>query len=233
MIGENTLWELTKFGRHMGGTRGISFLGLGVAVLGIVAPLYFGSALIDARVLVTYACLPLLLVPPVVAESVAGERELKPETTAQRREWLNGKIGAGAVYGWLSVVLTLALAIISLRVSRGRFPDLPLLFVAGLALVSLASALLAGSLAAAISISARSAKAAKRTIRQGLLLLLIIILYLSRQPWGWTHRLAIPETGPSFLEFAVVISVVFVGFSVGLAKLASHSVESTEIRLNL
>ena len=232
-MGESILWELTKLGRHMGGTAGISLFGLGVAVLGILAPLYFGSALIDVRVLVTYACLPLLFVPPVMAESVAGERELKPEATAQRREWLHGKISAGAVYGWLSVVLTLALAIISLRVSRGQFPDLPVLFVCGLALVSLASALFAASLAAAISIGARSAKAAKRTMRQGLLLLLIIVLFLSRQPWGWAHRLAIPETGPSFLEFAIVISVVLVGFSVGLTKLASHSAESTEIRLNL
>jgi hypothetical protein len=232
-MGESTLWELTKLPRHMGGTAGISLFGLGVIVLGIVAPLYFGVALIDARVLVTYACLPLLFVPPVMAESIAGERELKPQAAAQRREWLTGKTGAGAIYGWLSVVLTLALTIFSLRVSRGHFFDLPLLFVCGLALVSLTSALFAASLAAAISISARSAKAAKRAMRQGLLLLLVIILFLARQPWGWTYRFAIPETGPSFLEFAVVISVVFAGFSVGLAKLASHSAESTEIRLNL
>ena len=232
-MGENILWELTKLGRHMGGTAGVSLYALGVVVLGVVAPLYFGLALIDVRVLVTYAFLPLLFVPPVMAESVAGERELKPETSAQRHEWLTGKIGAGTVYGWLSVVVTLTLAIVSLRVSRGRFPELPLLFVCGLVLVSLASALFAASLAAAISISGRNAKAAKRTIRQGLLLLLIIILFLSRQSWEWTRRLAIPETGPSFLEFAVVLSVVLVGFSVGLTKLASHSVDSTEIRLNL
>jgi len=232
-MGESILWELTKLRRHMGGTAGVSLYGLGAVVLGIVAPLYFGFALIEVRVLLMYACLPLLLAPPVVAESVAGERQLKPETSAQRREWLNGKIGAGAVYGWVSVVVILGLALVSLRASLGTFPDLPLLFVAGLALVSLASSLFAASLAAAVAMGARSAKAAKRTMRQGLLLLLIVLLYLSRQPWAWTRRLAVPESGPGFLELSLVISVVLVGFSAGLAKLAMHSVESTEIRLNL
>jgi len=232
-MADNVLWELSKLGRHMGGTAGVSLYTLGVVVLGVVAPMYIGLALIDARVLVTYAFLPLLFVPPVMAESIAGERELKPETSAQGREWLMGKIGAGAVYGWLSVVVTLIMAIVSLRVSRGRIPVLPLLFVCGLMLLSLASALFAASLAAAISMSARGAKSAKRTMRQGLLLLLIVILFLSRQSWEWSRRLAIPETGPNFLEFAVVLSVVLVGSSVALAKLASHSADSAEIRLNL
>ena len=230
---ESILWELTKLRRHMGGTAGMAIYLMGVVLLGIIAPLYFGFAFLEVRVLLLYAFLPLLLAPPVVAESVAGERELKPDTSAQRREWLYGKIGAGAVYGWLSVVVILVLAIVSLRVSLGSFLDLPMLFVAGLALVSLASALFAASLAATVSMGARSAKAAKRTMRQGLLLLLIVLLYLSRQPWAWMRRLAVPETGPAFLEFSVVISVVLVGFSAGLAKLALRSVESTEIRLNL
>jgi hypothetical protein len=232
-MGESILWEFTKLRRHMGGTAGVSLYVLCVAVLGIVAPLYFGFALVEVRVLLMYACLPLLLAPPVVAESVAGERELRPETSAQRREWLNGKIGAGAVYGWLSVVVILGLALLSLRVSLGGLPGIPMLFPVGLALVSLASSLFAACLAAAIATGARTAKAAKRTMRQGLLLVLIVLLYLSRQPWAWTRRFAIPESGPSFLEFTVVLSVVLVGFSVGLAKLALHSVEPTEIRLNL
>jgi len=233
MMGDAVLWELTKLRRHVGGTAGLSLYGLCVAALGIVAPLYFGYALLEARVLLMYACLPLFFVPPAVAESVAGERELKPETTAQRREWLNGKIGAGAVYGWVSVAVTFALTFVSLRLSLGHFPDVPMLFVAGLTLVSLASSLFAACLAAAVSMGARGAKAAKRAMRQGLLLLLVVLLYLSRQPWTWTRRFAIPESGSSFLEFTVVIAVVLVGFSVALAKLALHSADSDEIRLNL
>jgi len=232
-MGESILWELTKLRRHMGGTAGGTLYVLGVVMLGIVAPLYFGFALFEARVLLMYAFLPLLFTPPVVAESVASERELKPPGPVQRRDWLYGKIGASAVYGWLSVVIVLVLAIVSLRASLGRFVDLPMPFAVALGLVSLASALFAASLAAAVALGARSAKAAKRGMRQGLLLLVVVLLFVSRQPWAWTRRLTVPETGPGFLEFAVVISVVLVGFSVGLMKLAWHSVESAEIRLNL
>lgn len=230
---ENILWELTKLQRHLGGRAGVAFYVLGVLMLGVVAPSYFGFAFANARVLLLYAFLPLLFVPPVVAESVASERELKPETRALRREWLYGKVGAGTVYGWTSVLLILALSIVSLRVLEGRFLLLPVLFLAAFVLVSLASSLFATSLAAAVAMGARSAKLAKRSMRQGLLLLVIVLLYVSRQPWTWVRRLAIPDTGPSFLEFALVISVALAGLSVGLVKLALHSVESAEIHLNL
>ncbi len=232
-MGESVFWELTKLRRHMGGTTGVTLYVLGILVLGVVAPLYFGFAFVSARVLFLYTLLPVLLTPPVVAESVGGEKELKPENPAQRRQWLYGKVGAGMVYGWISVGLILALAGISLRLSEGRFFLMPMQFVAGLVLVSLAASFLAASLAAAVAIGARSAKAAKRTMRQGLLLLVIVLLYLSRQPWAWTRRLAVPETGSRFLEFALVICVVITGLAVGLVKLALHSAEQAEIRLNL
>jgi len=232
-MAENILWELTKLRRHMGGTSGVVLYLTGACVLGILAPWYFGLSFAEARVMLLYACLPLLLTPPVMAESVAGERELKPESVTERRRWLNSKIGAGALYGWLSALIILAMVMASLRVSIGRFLELPLLFVAGLAIVSAAASVFAATLAAAVAMGARSAKAAKRTLRQGLLLLLIVLLYVSRQPWAWTRRLAIPENAPRFLEFSTVIAVVLTAFALALARLASHSVESSEIRLNL
>ncbi len=230
---DNILWELTKLRRHMGGTAGLTLYVFGIVTLGILAPTYFGYAIFQARVLLMYSWLPLLLTPPVMAESVAGERELKPESSARLREWVYGKIGSGAVYGWISVLVILTLAILSLRASLGRFLDLPIQFLAGLGLVSLASSAFAASLGAVVAIGARSVKSAKRTVRQGLLLVVIVLMYFARQPWAWTRRLAIPQNGPAFLEFAAVISVVCAGFAVGLTKLALHSVESTEIRLNL
>ncbi len=232
-MGASVVWELTKLQRHMGGTAGVTLYVLGILVLGVLAPLYFGFALVSARVLLLYTFLPVLFAPPVVAESVGGEKELKPENPAQRREWLYGKVGAGVIYGWVSVGLIFALAGISMRLSEGRFFLMPMQFVAGLVLVSLAASFLAASLAAAVAIGARSTKAAKRTMRQGLLLLVIILVYLSRQPWAWTRRLAVPESGPRFLEFALVISVVLTALAVGLARLALHSAEPAEIRLNL
>lgn len=232
-MAENLLWELTKLPRHMGGSAGAALYLLGLIVLGILAPLYLGYALIEVRVLLLYAALPLLLTPPVMAESVAGERELKPEGARQRMQWINGKIGAGVIYGWASAIIVLVLLFAALRLSLGHFADIPPLFLAGLLLVSLAWSLFAASLSAAVAMSARSAKAAKRIMRQGLLLLLIILLFVSRQPWAWTGRFAVPETGPAFLELAVVIAVVLGSFSVGLARLALHAAEATEIHLDL
>jgi hypothetical protein len=103
----------------------------------------------------------------------------------------------------------------------------------GLVMISAASALFAASFTAALSIGARSARSVKRAMRQGLLLLVIILLYLSRQPWAWKHRFSVPETGQSFLELALVISIVLVGLSAGLVRLALHAAEPAEIRLNL
>jgi hypothetical protein len=217
----------------MGGVAGVALFVLVVVVLGVIAPLYFSLGFMTLRVLLTYTCLPFLVVPPIVAESVAGERELKPESRVQRRDWLYGKVGAGALYGWASVWFILALAIASLRASVGRFlpPSAP--FGLGLVLLSLASSLFAAAFAAAVSMGARSVKGAKRTMRQGVLLLLIVVIFLWRQSWPWARRLAVPETGAGFLEFSVVISVVLAGFSAGLVRLALHASDTAEIRLNL
>src|SRR5580700_1969532 len=109
LMGASVLWELARLRRYMGGAVGVAFYVLGVTLLGIVAPWYLGFAFLELPALLIYACLPCLFVPPVLAESVAGasERELRPSERAQRRDWLYGKIGAAAVYGWLSVVFIL------------------------------------------------------------------------------------------------------------------------------
>jgi hypothetical protein len=234
-MGTNVLWELTKLRRHMGGTTGVAFYVLGVVVLGIAVPSYLRFEFLEVPALVIYACLPWLLVPPVVAESIASEseREFKPTEPGQRRDWLYGKVGAAVVYGWLSAMLILVLALMSLRLWAGRFLAPPMLVAVGLVLISMASAMFAASFAAAVSIGARSARGVKRGMRQGLLLLVVIFLYLSRQPWGWKRRFAVPETSRSFLELALVISIVLVGVSVGLVRLALHASEPAEIRLNL
>jgi hypothetical protein len=234
-MGTSVLWELTRLRRYMGGTTGLTFYVLGVVVLGIAAPLFLTFEFLELPALLIYACLPWLFVPPVVAESIASEseRELRPSERGQRRDWLYGKVGAAAVYGWVSTMLILALALISLRLWAGRFLAPPMLIGVGLVMISAASALFAASFTAALSIGARSARSVKRAMRQGLLLLVIILLYLSRQPWAWKHRFSVPETGQSFLELALVISIVLVGLSAGLVRLALHAAEPAEIRLNL
>jgi len=234
-MGTSVLWELTRLRRYMGGATGVAFYVLGVVALGIAAPLYLRFELLQLPVLLIYACLPWLLVPPVVAESIAGEneRELRPSERAQLRDWLYGKVGAATVYGWLSAILILAVALMSLGLWARRFVAPPMLVAVGLVLISLASAAFAASFAATVSIGARSARGVKRGMRQGLLLLVVILLYLSRQPWSWKRRFSVPETSQSFLELALVIVIVLVGLSAGLVRLALHAAEPAEIRLNL
>jgi hypothetical protein len=208
---------------------------LGVVLLGVLAPWYLGFDFVDVPVLVTYACLSLLLVPPVVSESVAGESEraLQPAEAVRRREWLLAKVGAGALYGWVSTVFILALAIASLRLALGRFLPPPALLAAGLGLVSLAVSFFAAALAAAVAMGARSSRHAKRTLRQGLLLLLVMLIYLSRLSGSWKRRLALPTTGAGFVEFAVVTSMALAGVSAGLLRLALRRSEPVEIHLNI
>jgi hypothetical protein len=234
-MGTNVFWELTRLRRYLGGTTSVAFYVLGVVALGIVAPLYLRFEFLELPALLIYACLPCLFVPPVVAESIASEseRELRPAAREQRRDWLYGKVGAAAVYGWVSVVLILVLAFISLGVATGRVIAPPMLFLVGLALISLASTLFAASFAAAVSVGASSARGVKRAMRQGLLLLVVVFLFVYRQPWSWKRRFPVPETGQTFLEFALLVSVVLAGLSAVLIRLALHASEPAEIRLNL
>lgn len=228
-MGASVLWELTRLRRFMGGA-GLAFYALAVVILGIAAPLYLRFELLELPVLLVYAGLPWLFVPPVVAESIASEseRELRPSERARRHDWLYGKIGAAAVYGWISAVLILVLALLSLRL-----PLPPAPFLLGLAVVSASSALFAASFTAAVSVGARNARSVKRGMRQGLLLLVVVLLFLSRQSWSWKRRFLVPETTRGFLEFSLMISIVLFVLSAGLVRLALHSSEPQEIRLNL
>jgi len=234
-MAESILWELTKLPRHMGGTKGVAFYVFGVVLLGVLAPWYLGFDFADVPVLVIYACLSLLLVPPVVAESVAGESEraLRPAEAARVREWLLAKVGAGALYGCISTVFILALAIASLRLALGRFLPPPALLAAGLALISLAVSFFAAAVGAAVAMGARSPKHAKRDLRQGLLLLLVFLIFFCRLSGAWKRRLALPTTGAGFVEFAVVTSIGLTGVSVGLLRLALTRSEPEEIHLNI
>jgi hypothetical protein len=216
-MAESILWELTKLRRHMGGTKGVLFYVFGVLLLGILAPWYLGFDFVDVPVLLTYACLSLL----------------RPAEPSRRREWLLAKVGAGALYGWISTIFILALAIASLRLALGRFLPPPALLAAGLALLSLAVSLFAAAVAAAVAMGARGAKHAKRNLRQGLLLLLVILIYLSRLSGSRQRRLALPTTGAGFVEFAVVTSIGLAGVSLGLLRLALTRSEPEEIHLNI
>src|SRR5258708_10452328 len=100
----------------------------------------------------------------------------------------------------------MGLATVNLSFTRWILP--PALLAIDLALMSLAVSVSTASLSAAVSVRARSAKHAKRTLRQGFLLLLVLVVYYSRfMPVEWKRRVAVPDALQGFTEFIVVISV--------------------------
>ena len=226
--------ELSQLPRRMGGTTGVTIYAFALMALGILLPWHLSFDFLDAMILLAYACLPALLVAPVVAESLASDRAQIPTTLEERRRSLFAKVSAGAVYGWISALLALALGLVTVNLSFSRWKLPPALLAIDLALVSLAVSVCAASIAAAVSVKARSAKYAKRTLRQGFLLLLVLVIYYSRfMPSEWKRYATVPGALPGFTKFIAVISAALIGLSAGLIKLALNRGEDTEIRLNL
>ena len=228
--------ELGQLPRRMGGMTGVLIYAFAMLALGILLPWYLSFDFLDAMVLLAYACLPALLVAPVVAESFAGDRERAqvPTTLEERRQLMYAEVAAGAVYGWSSALLAMIMGLTIVCLSVGRWILPPALLAIDLALLSMAVSVSAASISASISVRARSAKHAKRTLRQGFLLLLVLVVYYSRfMPVEWKRYVTVPGALSGLTEFVVVISVALLGLSGGLLKLALTRAEDTEIRLNL
>src|SRR5579859_880258 len=228
--------EITRLPRRMGGTTGVSIYAFALMALGILLPWRLSFDFLDAMILLAYACLPALLVAPVVAESFAGERERAhiPATLEERRQLLHAKVTAGVLYGWSSALLALVMGLVTVNLSFTGWILPPTLLAIDLALMSLAVAICAASLSAAVSVKARNAKYAKRTLRQGFLLLLVLVVYYSRlMPVEWRRCVSVPGDLPGFTGFIVLISLALFGLSAGLIQLALKRGEDSEIRLNL
>lgn len=228
--------ELSQLPRRMGGTTGVLIYSFALLALGILLPWHLGFDFLDAMVLLAYACLPALLVAPLVAESFAGDRERAQVSAAvaERRQLMYAKVAAGALYGWISALVALVMGIATVGLSAARWILPPALLAIDLALISLAVSVSAASIAATVSVRARSAKYAKRILRQGFLLLLVLVIYYARfMPVEWKRHMTVPGAVSGFTEFVVVISVTLLGLSGGLLKLAFTRAEDTEIRLDL
>lgn len=228
--------ELGALPRRMGGASGVLIYVFAFLALGILMPWRLGLEFFDVQVWLAYAALSMLVLAPVVAESIAGDREraTMPAAGDARRKLLFARVAAGVFYGWSFALLLLAMGSATVRWSIGHAALPPTVICLDLALISLALSLFASAAAAAVSMGARSAKDAKRTLRQALLLLLVIAIYYSRyMPRDWKQRLAIPATLSAFTEYSLGISLALVILAAGLFKLALNRAQDTEIRLNL
>src|SRR5882724_10463073 len=132
--------ELSQLPRRMGGTTGVLIYAFAMLALGILLPWHLGFDFLDAMVLLAYACLPALLVAPVVAESFAGdlERAQVPETPEERRRLLYAKVLTGALYGWISALLCTVTGLTTVNLSLTSWILPPGLLAIDLAVLSLA-----------------------------------------------------------------------------------------------
>ncbi len=178
--------ELSQLPRRMGGMTGMLIYAFAMLALGILLPWHLSFDFLDAMILLAYACLPALLVAPVVAEACAGEHERAqiPATVEERRQLLYAKVGAGALYGWSSALLALVMGLATANLSLKRWILPPALLAIDLTLMSLSVSVCAASISAAVSVKAPSAKYAKRTLRQGFLLVLGVRPRNIRRNWA-------------------------------------------------
>src|SRR5260370_6304479 len=132
--------ELSQLPRRMGGRTGVLIYAFAMLALGTLLPWHLSFDFLDAIVLLAYACLPALLVAPVVAESFAGNRERAqvPATLEERRRSMYAKVAAGALYGWISALLALGMGISTVSLSSARWILPPALLAVDLALLSTA-----------------------------------------------------------------------------------------------
>src|SRR2546422_5757738 len=132
--------ELSQLPRRMGGMTGVLISAFAMLALGILLPRHLSLDFLDAMVLLAYACLPGLLVAPVVAESFAGDRERAqiPARLEERRQLLYARVAAGALYGWSSALLALVMGIATVSLSSTRWILPPAPLAMDLALMSLA-----------------------------------------------------------------------------------------------
>jgi len=155
-----------------------------VCIMGVLLPLYLGVGAIASPVTLLYCLwIPTLVVPGIVADSFAGERERHTLETLlagrlSDRAILLGKLCAPVLYGWGLTMIALLLGLISvnLKAGAGHLLLFPALLALSLVVMSfLASWLFAG---AGVLISLRSPTVQKAQQTVGMLTLVPILPFI-------------------------------------------------------
>lgn len=189
-----------------------------VGIVGLLFPLQTGPAWFTGWSTIFTACFPLMVVPILMADTIAGERERHTlETLLVSRlpdqAILFGKIGAAVGYGGGIALLSQPVAVLALNLFQGHGPFLfytPPLLLAILVYIPVVGLLLAaGSLL--FSLGAATAKeASQRTLLPFLLLVApfsLIPLALPYLPPDWRAGLLTLDGGQIALALAGILIV--------------------------
>jgi ABC-2 type transport system permease protein len=185
---------------HGGSLRGgrLSLVVL-LGVFGVLLPYQSGASwLTSPGTMFYWGWVPLMLVAGAIADSFAGERERHTlETLLASRlpdgAILIGKVAAAVTYGWVLVMLMLALSVVTVNTTVA-VPGLlmfPRPFAVGAPVVALLGAGLAASAGVLVSLRAATVRQAAQTLNVSILLLLLVPVLLSqalpdaaRAQWG-------------------------------------------------
>jgi len=169
--------ELTALRRRLGGSSGALFFLILFAVFGYLLPAGMGFDFLDPHLIVLYACSAPFFLAPVVAESFS-----EAPTEGSNGSTLAGKVLVSCVFGWFSslLLLSLGLGTLNFRLWSGAvvLPQTP--FLLWVALLGFCLSLFTVSLAAALSVSARTPKTVRLIIRRGYAWFLVALIIVAR-----------------------------------------------------
>jgi len=169
--------ELTALPRRLGGSSGAVFFLVLFAVFGYLLPAGMGFDFLDPHLIVLYACSAPFFLASLVAESFSHPPEQGSNTST-----LAGKVLVSCVFGWLCslILLALGLGTLNFRLWNGAMvlPKTP--FLLWVALLGFCLSLFTVSLAAALSLSARTSKTVKLIIRRGYAWILVALIIVAR-----------------------------------------------------
>jgi ABC-2 type transport system permease protein len=205
---------LSKSARKTNWSNVLIFAG----IVGLWFPLLSGPAWFTGWGTIFTSCFPLMVVPMLMADSIAGERERHTLETllASRlpdRAILLGKIGAAVGYGWGIALLSQPLAVLALNLFQGHGQFLfytPPILLAILVYIPVAGVLLAAG-AVLFSLGAATVKeASQRTVLPFLLLIApfsLIPIALPYLPPDWRAGLLALDGGQIALALVGILIV--------------------------
>ena len=205
-------WRLVP-GR-LGGIPGV-FLLLGfIGALGYMLPSSMGLGFLDPHLIVMYACSSPFFLSSVVAAAFFDPGELL------------GKVVACVLYGWLSSLLLLGMALTTVNVESWHgtavLPETG--FLAWALLLGLNLSLFTTGLGAALSLGNRDSQSVKRLLRSGFFWLLVAVVILAR--YGlleWRESMTGLLTAEGMARLSGMASVVLAAVSaLLLRKVARH-----------
>ena len=180
---------------------------VGLVAFGVLIPRRLGMDLLDIRLVMAYAFIPMLFVGPAITNAVRTSRNA-----------LFGHLAAIFVIGWMMGLLVMALSLATINYTYGP-PEL-LLPESGVltayAIFSFSAVAFVASFGAYMGLLF-SPTAALTTLRLGFVaLLLFFYVGTSKLPMEWQMKLANAFNTTEFMQTALLVSGFLLLFALGL-----------------